>query len=132
MSPKKLSTRPATRAEAVGRRRIAEKYLELAEVAAADGGEAINVAIGVAVLAGIAASDAICIAAIGERYSGQDHAAGAELLGRVDAGLGGRLRDLAELKGKSHYGQSLLSGRDRDRAMRAARSLVEGARQRTV
>jgi hypothetical protein len=132
MSPKRLSTRAGTRADAVGRRRIAEKYLDVAELAATEDGTAINVAVGVAVLAGIAAGDAICIAAIGERYAGQEHAAAAELLGRVDKVLGGQLRDLVDLKPGSHYGSSLLSVRDRTRALRAARTLVEAARERTT
>lgn len=115
----------------MGRRRVAEKYLEVAGIAATQDGTAINVTIGIAVLAGIAAGDAICIAAIGERYSGQDHAAAAELLGRVDKALGDELRDLVDLKPASHYGESLLSERNRTRAMRAANTLVAAARERT-
>lgn len=98
MTPKKLTTRQEARSVAVGRRRIAQKYLEVAELIATEDGTAINVAVGLAVLAGIAAADSICIAATGERYSGQDHAAAAELLGRVDRNLGRRLRDLVDLK----------------------------------
>lgn len=131
MSPKKLPTRGAGRAEAAGRRRVAEKYLEVAEIAAQEDGAAINVTVGIAVLAGIAAGDAICIASTGERYSGPDHAAAAELLGRVDKVLGDQLRDLVGLKPGSHYGESLLSARSRTRALRAANALVAAARDRT-
>lgn len=92
---------------------IAQKYLEVAEVIATEDGTAINVAVGLAVLACIAAADSICIAATGERYSGQEHAAAAELLGRVDRDLGRRLRDLVDLKPASRYGESLLNVRDR-------------------
>lgn len=132
MSPKKLATRTATRAEGVSRRRIAEKYLEVAELVATEDGAALNVSVGVAVLAGIAASDAICCVAIGRRYSGQDHAAAAELLRQVDSKLGGELRVLVELKPRAHYGDTLLSVRDRTRALRAATSLVAAARSRTT
>lgn len=132
MSPKKLPTRAAERAEAVGRRRVAEKYFEVADIAATEGGAAINVTIGIAVLAGIAAGDAICIAGTGERYSGQDHGAAAELLGRVDKALGDELRDLVDLKAQSHYGDTLLSERNRTRALRAAATLVTAARERTT
>ena len=65
MSPKRLSVRQAEKPEGISRRRIAEKYLEVAELAATEDGMASNVAVGLAVLAGIAASDAICIAALG-------------------------------------------------------------------
>ncbi len=132
MSPKKLPTRPGDRAEAVGRRRIAERYLDAARSTLGEDGASINVSIGVAVLAGIAAGDAICIAALGERYSGHDHAAAADLLTRVDKALGRRLHELVALKGPAHYGQTLLSPRDRDRALKAASILVDAARKRTA
>lgn len=131
MSPKRLSTRDAEKSEAVSRRRIAEKYLEVAQIAATEDGTAINVTVGVAVLAGIAAGDAICIAATGLRYSGRDHAAAADLLRQVDRAMGDELRVLVDLKAASHYGDSLLTDRDRTRALRAATALVAAARERT-
>jgi hypothetical protein len=117
---------------AVGRRRIAQKYLEVAELIATEDGTAINVAVGLAVLAGIAAADAICIAATGERYSGQDHTAAADLLGRVDRNLGRRLRDLTDLMPASRYGERLLNVGHRTTAIRAARALVDNAADRTT
>lgn len=101
-------------------------------MASEDDGASINACIGNAVLAGIAACDAICVAAIGERYAGQDHTAAAELLGRVDRELGKRLRDLVELKYTSHYGDHLLRPSERDMALRRASALVEAARSRTT
>ncbi|AWB93414.1 hypothetical protein [Aeromicrobium chenweiae] len=59
---------------------MGRKYLEVAELVASEDGAAINVCVGTAVLAGIAAADAICAAALGEDYSGTDHAAAASLL----------------------------------------------------
>lgn len=132
MTPKKLTTRQEDPRVAAGRRRIAQKYLEVAELIATEDGAAINVAVGLAVLAGIAAADAICIAATGERYSGQDHAAAAELLGRVDRNLGRRLRGLVDLKPASHYGERLLTVTDRTKAIRAGRGLVDNAADRTT
>lgn len=129
MSPKDLPTRPADRAHARSRLRISRKYLEVAEIAATEDGEAINVAVGLAVLAGIAASDAICIRGIGVRYSGSDHAAAADLLARIDAALGERLRVLVALKPSSHYGDDLLTTRDRVRALRAAHILIDAAQE---
>lgn len=49
MTPEELQTRPGTPAEARNRRRMAEKYLEVAE----EDGAAINVTVGLAALAGI-------------------------------------------------------------------------------
>jgi hypothetical protein len=106
--------------------------LEVAELIATEDGAAINVAVGLAVLAGIAAADAICMAATGERYSGQDHTAAADLLGRVDRNLGRRLRNLVDLKPGSHYGGSLLNVRNRTEAIRAARALVDNAADRAT
>jgi len=131
VSPRKLTTKPADRSVAVGRRRIAQKYLEVAELIASEDGAAINVTFGLAVLAGIAAADAICISATGERYAGQDHAAAADLLGRVDRDLGRRLRDLVALKPTSHFGQTLLGPTQRTQALRAAQALVAAAVERT-
>lgn len=130
MAPKKLPTRRAEPQQARTRRKIAQKYLEVAELMVAEDGAAINVCVGLAVLAGIAAGDAICIAATGERYSGQDHAGAADLLGRVSAELGKRLRQLVDLKPGSHYGDRLLNDDNRGTALRAARSLVEAAAER--
>lgn len=131
MNPRRVPTRRAQRAEAFTRRRIAEKYLEVAELAATEDGIANNVAIGLAVLAGIAAGDAICIAAVRERYSGKDHLAAAHFLQRIDKASGDELLTLIELKSVSHYGFEVLGDRQRTRAMRAARSLVLAACRRT-
>jgi hypothetical protein len=131
MSPSKLTTRPADRAWARGRARVAEKYLEVAGVVDDEDGAAINVCVGLAVLAGIAAGDAVCAAALGERYSGSDHAAAATLLKRVDADLASKLKTLVDLKPGAHYGTSLLSDRQRKSALRAAAELVDAAISRT-
>jgi uncharacterized protein (UPF0254 family) len=130
MSPKKLVTRRADLAQGRARRKIAEKYLDVACLVAEEDGAAINVCVGLAVLAGIAAGDAVCIAATGERYAGQDHDAAAELLERVDAEVGKRLRQLIAFKPSSHYGDQLLSDRDRKTALRCARVVVEAAAER--
>lgn len=132
MSAKKLTTRKGGRPEAMSRRRIAQKYLEVAELVASEDGAAINVSVGLAVLAGIAAADAICLAAIGERYAGPDHAAAADLLSTVDNEMGKRLREVVGLKPGSHYGTSLLSATNRTTALRAARALVDNAVHRTT
>jgi hypothetical protein len=130
MSPKKVQTRATQPGEGRGRRQVAEKYLEVANLIDSEDGTAINVCVGVAVLAGIAAADAICSAAIGERSSGSDHDMAVEVLSRVDAKLGKQLRDLVTLKNTSHYGFDLLTPTQRKTALRCAAALVAEARLR--
>ena len=133
MSPKQHRMQPGDRQVARARRQIAEKYLQFAELSASENdGASINACIGNAVLAGIAAGDAICLAAIGSRYSGQDHTAAADVLGQIDPDSGKRLHDLVSLKTASHYGYRLLRQSDRDLAVRRATALVETARSRTT
>lgn len=127
MSPAKLTTRPADRAWARGRCSVAEKYLEVAGVVDDADGAAVNVCVGLLVLAGIAAGDTVCAVALGERHAGSDHAAATALLTRVDPTLGVRLRTLIDLKPGAHYGNALLSSRQRQTALRAATELVREA-----
>lgn len=99
-----------------------------------------HVAAGVAVLAAIAASDAICCALLGERARGQDHRDAAELLANVRYGTGSesvreqRSRQLAQallqcldLKDQSHYGVSLLGKAQVRTLIRCAEKLVNAA-----
>lgn len=124
--------RKGTPADARNRRLIATRYLEIAELAT---GEEVpganNVVVGVAVLAGIAASDAISIAATGSRYAGEDHMEAASVLARVDQSLAAELTKLIRLKPSAHYGSTFISIADRTRALRAATKLVDAANQRT-
>mgnify|MGYP001402764203 CR=1 FL=1 len=132
MTPRQHRSRPGGMTEARRRAAIAASYLELAELAATEDGPAVNTSIGNAVLAGIAAGDAICLAAIGERYAGQDHNAASDFLERVDPGLGRRLRTIVAMKTAAHYGDSILTGTDRTAALRQASALVEEANRRTT
>lgn len=132
MVPKKLVTVQADRHQARRRRDVATKYLEVATLIENEDGAAVNVCVGLAVLAGIAASDAICIDALGERYSGTDHAAAAEVLKRVDSALAIKLKRLVGLKPASHYGDDLLTAEQRKAALRAAEALVGAAARRTA
>ncbi|MGF1662102.1 MAG: hypothetical protein ACFCVG_06475 [Kineosporiaceae bacterium] len=131
MSPKKLQTRPGDVGQARSRRVIAQKYLEVAELIATEDGMSVNVCIALTVLAGMAAGDAICLSATGERYSGPDHAAAADLLARVDSNAGKNLQRLVSFKAASHYGARLLDEDDRRAALRAAADLVREAARRT-
>lgn len=110
MNPRRLNTRPSDRSEARGRLRVGRKYLEVADLLADESGETINVCVGVAVLAGIAAT----------------------LLARVDQSLGKRLGRLIGLKSESQYGAGLLTSHDRQIALREATALIDEAETRLI
>jgi hypothetical protein len=115
------------------RLRHAELYLDVAEIALSEGNsEYATVAVGNAVLAAIAAADAICCASAGMRYRGQDHRRAADHLEKVtgNRALAGLLRDIVDLKDAGHYGLSdVTAGRARS-ALRKAAKLVAAARDR--
>jgi hypothetical protein len=83
-----------------------------------------------AVLAGIAASDAACCAALGRRSRGQDHLQAVDLVEQVAPG-GARaakaLRRLLSLKDEAHYGLFDVSGQDLQAALRQTKALLEFA-----
>lgn len=113
--------------------RQAELYLEVATlVLGHETGEDATVATGNAVLAGIAAADAMCCAAAGRRYRGTDHRRAADHLQQVtgDAELGRILRDLVDLKDLGHYGLTNIRARRARTAVRRAEQLVSAARDR--
>jgi hypothetical protein len=122
-----------SRQQARTRLRHAELYLDVAGIALSEeSSEHATVAVGNAVLAAIAAADAVCCASAGARYRGQDHRRAADHLEKVtgDAALAGLLRDVVDLKDAGHYGLSdLTTGRARS-ALRKANKLVAAARDR--
>jgi hypothetical protein len=71
--------------EARTRLLTAQAYLDVASsvLDERDRDEYLNVAAGLAVLAGIAASDTICCARLGCRHRGDDHRGAADLLRRA-------------------------------------------------
>jgi hypothetical protein len=122
-----------TRADARTRLKTARMYLTAAELILDEAAnEAAAVATGNAVLAGIAAADAICGYASGDRYRGPDHRAAADHLERVtgDRQLGRTLRDLIDLKDAGHYGVSNVSRMNATKALRRASRLVDAAAAR--
>jgi hypothetical protein len=73
--------RPGTRALALARTDVAREYYLLAELAASeDRPFAHNTAAGNAVLAAVAASDAICCLKLRRYHAGENHQAAARLL----------------------------------------------------
>lgn len=110
----------------------ARKFLDVAELVAGEAGdlEYASAAAALAVLAGIAASDAACCAALGRRSRGQDHQQAADLVEQVAPG-GARaaksLRRLLNLKDEAHYGFFDIAGQDLQAALRQAKALVDFA-----
>lgn len=126
-----MRTTAGGRAQGQARLQVAAKYLDVAELVASETGRAVNnVVVGIAVLAGIAAADSLCLIALGVRYSGTDHAEAAKLLRQVDADLASELATLIRLKPPSHYGHSFINDTDRTKSLRAARNLVSAAQTR--
>ena len=118
-------------AEARARAKIARKYLEMAELAQTeDVAEAKNVAAGNAVLAGIAASDAICCVRLRRRHRGQDHAGAITLLRAIHPDgrkLADALTTVLAIKDPAHYGIAFVTDAKLRATLRAASQLVEAA-----
>jgi hypothetical protein len=125
----KTRTQPCTADQ--GRKRLADarKFLELAELV---DGEPESTALGVssanAVLAGIAAADAACCRALGERSRGEDHSDAIALVAQVSPGgdeAANVLGRLLAIKNDAEYGLTTISRAKRELALRQARKLVE-------
>lgn len=120
--------------EADARTRLshARKFLDVAELVACEGEDIdyASPAAALAVLAGIAASDAACCKALGRRSRGQDHREAATLVDQVAPGgkqAANSLRRLLQLKDEAHYGLFDIGGQDLKAALRQAQSLVKFA-----
>lgn len=134
MTPRRIDrTQDCGPGDARTRLRQAQLYLQVAQMVTTDEpGEEATVATGNAVLAGIAAADAICCASTGQRYRGNDHRRAADHLEQVtgDARLAATLRDLVDLKDASHYGVRDVQLTRARSAVRKAGLLVEEAARR--
>jgi len=132
LTTKNRRSRSCDAADARKRLADAEKYLEVAElVATEDALESHNVAVGLAVLAGIAAADAACCKALGESSRGPDHRDAATFVRRITPGgetAASNFERLVGLKDKAHYSFLNVSGQDRASAIRRASQLVDFAR----
>jgi hypothetical protein len=131
VSPRKPGRRQScSAADAETRLHHARLFLEVAQLVADEGEdvEYASPAASLAVLAGIAASDAMCCKALGERSRGQDHRQAITLLeqveptGREAAKSLGRLLDL---KDEAHYGLLEIAAKDLKAALRQASTLVK-------
>lgn len=114
--------------EARTRLTSATSFLEVARlVEAEEDGAHRSTAAALAVLAGIAASDAACCARLGRRSRGDDHHDAATLLEQIEPN--GRdaataLRRLIGVKDKAQYGLMFASRHDVQGAMRQAQRLL--------
>jgi len=136
VSPRRSGrTAQCSREHAALRLRHAESFLVVADLALEqpdDGMLALTgVAASLAVLAGIAAADAACCAALGRRVRGQDHQDAVTLVRSIAQGGEGMARDLArllELKDDAQYGVLIVAPDRASSAVTWARRLVTAAR----
>ena len=134
--PPPSRTAPCEAADAQSRLRTARAYLEVAGLVLSERerDEHLNVSAGLAVLAGIAASDSICCVRLRSRHRGDDHRGAADLLRRATPDgpeLATTLLRLLDLKDEAHYGVLIVSARKARDAHRWATRLVERAAQET-
>jgi len=133
-----MSPRPTGRTSACGdveaeaRLDQARAFLQVAGLVGDQDDEVAtpNVSASLAVLAGVAASDAVCCAALGRRPRGQDQRQAVALLSQVvDIGqpMARDLTRLLSLKDDAHYGVLQVSGQRLTAALRQARHLVGAA-----
>jgi hypothetical protein len=125
-------TTPATSGSARVRLRTAQAYLEVADLVLDDKDrvEMPGVAAGLAVLAGIAASDAICARRLGAIHRGEDHRGAAALLQEAipdGKKLANTFLRLIDIKDEAHYGLILVAPRRARDAVRWAKQLVDRA-----
>jgi hypothetical protein len=127
------ATRTETCGKAEARTRLAHAraFADTAElVLDVDDDASLNVSASLAVLAGIAASDAACCARLGKRSRGQDHREAVRVLsGIADVGveMGKDLGRLIDLKDGAHYGVIYVSETRARQAVRWAKRIVAAA-----
>jgi hypothetical protein len=127
-----VRTNPCSREIRQGRLRKAVEFLDAATLVAdqADGEAAAPDAFAtLCIQAGIAASDVICCARLGQHARGQDHNEAVVLLAQADSEAARHLRVLLGMKTKADYSHTGISASDAKRAGRAADALVETARR---
>ncbi len=92
-----------------------------------------TVAVAISVLAGIAASDAICCVLVGQRSASSNHADAVKLVKQAPLAdsdeLAKTLQDLLAIKQQAHYGDDLLHADQAKRALRRAQKLVARAQE---
>jgi len=92
-------------------------------------GDVADAYVTLCVHAGIAASDVICCASLGEHAQGENHDEAVSLLAKADKDVAKHLRTLLNLKTKAGYSHTPATLGEFTRAGRAAEALVEKARR---
>lgn len=108
------------------------RFLEVAQLVAEEGDDLdyASPSAALAVLAGIAASDAACCASLGRRARGPGHREAATLVEQITPGgkkAATSLRRLLSLKDEAHYGLFDIGGQHLKSVLRQAGDLVEFA-----
>lgn len=112
------------------RREQARAFLDAAELVLTEDRREAHVAAALAVLAGIAAADAICGLSLGNWNRGRDHNQAVDLLRDValrDSTLPTKLRRLLSDKDAAHYSASLITTQRAKSMMRQAAALLAEA-----
>lgn len=110
--------------------RPARVFLEVAELVLTEDRREAHVAAALAVLAGVAAADAICGLSVGRWSRGQDHRQAVDLLGEVrlrDRSLPAKLGRLLADKDAAHYSPSLITIDKAKTMVRSAAALLAEA-----
>lgn len=127
-----MRTQPCTVRIRQGRLHKAEQFIEAANLIrdiADEHEDIVNAYVTLCVHAGIAASDVICCASLGEHARGENHREAIELLTKADKDAAKHLNTLLKLKTKSGYSHTPATMDEFKRAGRAAEALVEKARR---
>lgn len=112
------------------RRDQARAFLDVANLVLTEDRREAHAAAALAVLAGIAAADAICGLTLRKWSRGQDHAQAVELLGEValrDTTLPAKLKRLLADEDAAHYSPSLISVEKAKTMVRHATALLTEA-----
>jgi hypothetical protein len=125
-------TQACGRPEAQVRLDQARAFLDVADLVGAEQNDLATpgVTTALAVLAGIAASDAACCAALGRRARGQDHREALTLLRQVapeGPKMAQDLRRLLDVKDGAQYGMVYVTSQKAAAAVQQARRIVEAA-----
>lgn len=134
MGRSRARTQSCDRSDALNRLAQAESFLRAAELIVEDDSDDATpgVAASLAVLAGIAASDAACCARLGFRGRGQSHAETVEVLAMVEPRGADMAKDLQRLlnrKDDSQYGLTFVSAGEASRMVGWAKRLLGHVRR---
>lgn len=121
------ATKPCSIAEARARLRSASEYLRACSLL--EEGVSNEVVASNAILAAIAAADAICGATRRERSASGNHGDAADLLKQVDKALGTDLAKILGYKNTAAYGTREMSDGEKKTCLRVAEQLFERAQR---